>query len=315
MSATDPAATPPTAAGPPMVAAIGAFDGVHRGHQVLLTEMVARATELGARALCVTFDPDPEQVLRPDRPGRTLAPIDERVRLIRQLGVHEVYLWPFTATVARMRPEEFVGALCARYRLIEVWVGADFRFGRDRTGTVADLVALGRRFGFAVQTRAPVYDGDRPISSTRIRELLAAGDVAEAARLLGRPYRIAGEVIEGARRGRRLGFPTANLPPPRGQALPAEGVYAGRALLGDTAYDAVANVGRRPTFDEEQPLIEVHLLDFAGDLYRRHLAFDFVAHLRGTRKFDSAEALQAQIARDIEAARAALRGLGDPRPA
>ncbi|HLH20984.1 MAG TPA: bifunctional riboflavin kinase/FAD synthetase [Chloroflexota bacterium] len=288
------------------MAAIGAFDGVHRGHQVLLGDMVARAAELGARAVCVTFDPDPAQVLHPDVHPRALCSTAERERLIRAVGVDEVYVWPFTPAVAQMSPEAFMADLCARYPLIEVWVGVDFGFGRDRAGNVQTLVELGQRYGFGVHARAPVYDGDRPISSTRIRDLLEAGEVAEAARLLGRPYRLAGEVLGGAQRGRQLGFPTANLVPPAEQVLPAHGVYAGRATVEGTTYASVANVGTRPTFGEDRPLIEVHLLDYAGDLYGRHLAFDFVERVRTIRRFESIEALRAQITADIASARVCL---------
>jgi riboflavin kinase / FMN adenylyltransferase len=293
------------------VAAIGAFDGVHRGHQALLADVVARARELGARSVCVTFDPDPERVLRPEMRPRALGTIADRARLVRELGVDEVYVWPFTPAVAQMTPAEFVAALAARYPLAEVWVGADFRFGHDRAGTTSTLAVLGRRHGFTVRPVEPVFDGAQPISSTRIRDLLESGEVAEAARLLGRPYRLAGEVIGGAQRGRQLGFPTANLLPPAGQALPSEGVYAGRAHVEGAAHPAVANLGSRPTFGEDQPLLEVHLLDYAGDLYGRQLALDLIDRVRPTRRFESLDALRAQIAADITTARALLGALKD----
>ncbi|HZU07117.1 MAG TPA: bifunctional riboflavin kinase/FAD synthetase [Chloroflexota bacterium] len=293
---------------PPVVVAIGAFDGVHRGHRLLLGSMVARARELGARAVCITFDPDPERVLRPEAPPQSLCSTAERVQRIREIGIDAVDLWPFTPEVAQMTPAEFVAAVCARYPVIEVWVGANFAFGRGRSGNVQTLAELGRRYGFAVHAVPPVYDGDRPISSSRIRELLRAGEVREAARLLGRPYRLAGEVIGGARRGRQLGFPTANLRPPDDQLLPAQGVYAGWAQISSGVYPAVANIGARPTFGEEQPLIEVHLLDFDGDLYGQHLAFDFADRLRTIRRFASLDELRAQIAQDIATARLALVG-------
>jgi riboflavin kinase/FMN adenylyltransferase len=266
--------------------------------------MVARAADLGARAVCVTFDPDPARVVRPDLPMRALCSTSERERLIREVGVDEVFVWPFTPAVARLSPEQFMAELCGRYPLVEVWVGVDFGFGRDRAGNVQTLVELGERHGYAVHARAPVFDGDSPISSTRIRDLLEDGEVAEAARLLGRPYRIGGEVLGGAQRGRQLGFPTANLAPPAEQALPAHGVYAGLATVGSAVHPSVANVGTRPTFGEEQPLIEVHVLDFTGDLYGQQLAFDFVERVRTIRRFESLEALRAQIAEDIAGARA-----------
>ena len=289
-----------------VVAAIGAFDGVHRGHQALLADVVARAAAVNARSVCVTFDPDPERVLRPQVRPRALGSVADRTRLVRELGVDEVYVWPFTPAVAQMTPAEFVAALAQRYPLTEVWVGADFRFGHDRLGTPDTLRDLGRQYGFRVHPVAPVFDGPLPISSTRIRDLVEAGEVAEAARLLGRPYRLAGEVIGGAQRGRQLGFPTANLLPPAGQALPAEGVYAGVATVGESPHLAVANLGSRPTFGEEQPLLEVHLLDYEGDLYGHHLVLDLVDRVRPTRRFESLDALRAQIATDIATARGVL---------
>ena len=295
------------------VAAIGAFDGIHRGHQALLTSMAARARALGGRSVCITFDPDPEQVLRPDQAPPALCSTAERARLVQALGVDETYVWPFTLAVAQMAPEEFVAALCDRYPLVEVWVGANFGFGRGRSGTVETLAELGTKYGFRVQIVPPVIDGDRPISATRIRGLLASGEVREAARLLGRYYRLENEVVGGAQRGRQLGFPTANLLPPPGRALPAPGVYAGRAHLDDREYAAVANVGSRPTFGEEQPLIEVHLLDFAGDIYGRRLAFDFVARVRPVQRFGSLDELRTQIGRDIDRSRE-LVGLSPPSP-
>jgi len=268
--------------------------------------MVQRAAALGARTVCVTFDPDPAQVLHPNLPPRNLCSTVERERLIEAVGIDEVFVWAFTPEVAQMSPDEFVVGLCGRYPLVEVWVGADFRFGRDRAGNVQSLAELGERHGFAVHARAPVYDGDRPISSTRIRDLLEHGEVAEAARLLGRPYRLAGEVLGGAQRGRQLGFPTANIVPPPSQVLPAHGVYAGLSTIDGGVYPSVTNVGTRPTFGEEKPLIEVHLLEFSGDLYGQQLAFDFVERVRPIRRFDSIDSLRAQIAADIVSARTCL---------
>jgi len=285
------------------VAAIGAFDGVHRGHQALLRGVVGRAAEVGARSVCVTFDPDPERVLRPERAPLALCSVEERTRLVQALGVAETYVWPFTTTVARMSPEDFVSALCTQYPLVEVWVGTNFAFGRGRSGTVDTLTALGRLHGFAVQVMTPVIDGGRPVSSTRIRGLLADGDVSEAAHLLGRYYELAGKVIGGAKRGHQLGFPTANLLPPAGQVLPAQGVYAGHAVVDGQLHPAVANVGSRPTFGEEQPLIEVHLMDFEGDIYGQRLEFAFVERVRAVQRFASLDELRLQIGRDIDRAR------------
>jgi len=299
----DPTAQPRAARA---VAAIGVFDGVHRGHQFLLRDVAERAVEVDARSVAVTFDPDPQAVLRPGAPAAALCSLEERVALIRALGLDEVFVWPFTPQVAAMSPSEFVAALRDRYGLCEVWVGENFAFGQGRRGTVATLTELGEQHGFGVHSVAPVYEGAQPISSSRIRELLLAGEVRDAAHLLGRPYRLGGEVVTGAERGRQLGFPTANLIPPVGRVLPAYGVYAGHAIEGGRAYPAVANVGSRPTFGEEQPLIEVHLLDYSGDLYGRELAFEFVERVRPIQRFASVDELRAQIQADIASARVRL---------
>jgi riboflavin kinase/FMN adenylyltransferase len=301
-----------TAGRQPVIVVLGAFDGVHRGHQALLRGAVAAGRRQGARVVAVTFDPDPEHVLRPAEAPPDLTTTEERVQLIHEQGVDEVCVWPFTPAVAQMRPEEFVAALCARYPVVGIWVGENFRFGHERTGSPATLAALGAQLGFSVHTLPPVYDGDRPISSTRIRELLLAGDVRAAARLLGRLYRLQGAVVGGAQRGRQLGFPTANVQPPAGRLLPAPGVYVGQATIEEGTWPAVANLGSRPTFDDPRPLLEVHLLDYAGDLYGRVLAFAFVDRVRPVQRFGSVAELRAQIAQDIERARALLREPGPP---
>jgi riboflavin kinase/FMN adenylyltransferase len=289
-----------------VVAAIGAFDGVHRGHQRLLMDMVESAGRQHARSVCITFDPDPQRVVLRTSEALSLCPIADRIHFIEALGVEEVQVWPFTAAVASMSPEEFVSALQQRNPLREVWVGANFGFGRDRIGNADTLLAIGQREGFAVRIAPLVWDGDATISSTRIRDLLRLGHVREAATLLGRRYQIAGNVTDGAKRGRQLGFPTANLVPPSEQLLPAEGVYAGLAHLEGDTHRAVANLGARPTFGESQMLLEVHLLDFKGDLYGQWLRFEFAEHVRSTRRFDSLDDLRTQISRDVEAARGYL---------
>jgi riboflavin kinase/FMN adenylyltransferase len=289
-----------------IVAAIGAFDGVHRGHQRLLKDMVASAGRQHARSVCITFDPDPQRVVRRTSEALSLCPIADRIQFIEALGVEEVQVWPFTPEVASMSPEEFVSALQQRNAVREVWVGANFGFGRDRSGNADTLLAIGQRKGFAVRIAPLIWDGDATISSTRIRGLLRLGQVREAATLLGRRYQIAGNVMDGAKRGRQLGFPTANVVPPPEQLLPAEGVYAGLAHLDGNTHRAVANLGARPTFGESQMLLEVHLLDFQGDLYGQWLRFEFAEHVRSTRRFDSLDDLRAQIGRDVEAARGYL---------
>lgn len=284
--------------------AIGVFDGVHRGHQYLIEQMVAHARSIGHASVCVTFDPDPEVVLHPERSLYSLSSVEERTRRLQGLGIEQVDVLPFTPQVARQSALEFVSGLQRAYSLHALWVGSDFALGRDRMGTVDRLEAIGRERGFEVVAVEPLRDGSRALSSTWIRELLREGDVRGAAQLLGRPFGLEGTVIEGARRGQQLGFPTANLRPPPGRALPADGVYVIQAQVSGTAWVGVANLGARPTFGESERLLEAHLIDFAGDLYGSLLEVCFLERLREVRRFNSLEELQAQLKEDVAAARA-----------
>jgi riboflavin kinase / FMN adenylyltransferase len=287
----------------PVVATIGAFDGIHRGHQLLLRQVVDRARSLGILSLCVTFDPHPDTVLYPERRLTHLTDRAEKERVLHELGLDHVLVIPFTRELSMLRPEEFLGLIQERYPLAELWVGSDFALGRGRSGTIAALADIGRVEGFALHVVPPQKVDREVISSTFIRTLLTQGNVRQVARLLGRRYRIVGKVEEGAARGRQLGFPTANIRPDPGRTLPADGVYAAIVPLDSREWRAVVNLGSRPTFQEGERLLEVHLLDFAGDLYGRDLAVEFVDHIRDVRRFESIDALRAQIARDAEAAR------------
>lgn len=283
--------------------AIGVFDGVHRGHQYLIEQMVASAANSAHATACMTFDPDPETVLHPERVTDALSTPAERSDLLRSLGVQQVDVLPFTREVARQSPMEFMNWLQQQFRLHALWVGSDFALGRDRTGTVATLREIGRNLGFELMAVEPLEVEGRPISSTWIRELLHAGKVRAASELLGRPYCIPGSVVEGARRGQQLGFPTANIVPPGGRAMPADGVYLVRVDIGGTWFAGVANLGGRPTFQEADRLLEVHILDFGDDLYGASLEVCFVETLREVRRFASVEELRAQIERDVQLAR------------
>jgi riboflavin kinase/FMN adenylyltransferase len=295
----------PTGLASPAVT-IGNFDGVHRGHQALVRATVARARASGGAAVVLTFDPHPAQVL-----GRRVPPaltaLAQKAELLEALGVDTVAVLPFTREVAGLSPEAFArgvlaGALGARH----VVVGESFRFGRRQAGDAPGLARLGDGLGFTVQAVPPVLDEGRPVSSSRVREALAAADVAHAATLLGRPHFVDGVVVEGDRRGRTIGFPTANLDPGPG-LLPARGVYAGPCRLPDgRAPLAVVNVGQRPTFGGGTVTVEAHLLDFSGDLYGARLRLSFAARLREEQRFAAVDALVAQIGRDIERARALL---------
>jgi riboflavin kinase / FMN adenylyltransferase len=287
----------------PVVATIGAFDGIHRGHHLLLGQVVERARALGLRSLCVTFEPHPDLVLYPDRHVTYLTDRVEKERVLRQLGLDEVMVVEFTHALSMLTPEEFLGLVEEQHALAELWVGSDFALGRGRSGTIAALAELGRVQGFALHVVPPQRSDREVISSTFIRSLLSQGNVRHANRLLGRRYRISGIVETGAARGRQLGFPTANIRPDPKRALPADGVYAAVVPLDGVEYRAVANLGSRPTFKEGERLLEVHLLDTTADLYGKPLDVDFVDRLRDTQRFDSIDALRAQIARDADAAR------------
>lgn len=288
-----------------VVATVGAFDGIHRGHQLLLREVVARARYLRIESLCVTFDPHPDTVLYPERQLTYLTDRPEKERVLRELGLDHVLVFEFTRELSMLRPEEFLGLVRERFRLAELWVGSDFALGRDRSGTISALVEIGRVQALALHVVPPQKVDDEVISSTFIRKLLADGQVGHANRLLGRHYRVSGRVEQGAARGRQLGWPTANIRPDRQHALPADGVYLALVPLDGQVRRAVVNLGARPTFEEGERLLEVHLLDFSGDLYGQELGVDFVDRIRGTRRFPSIDALREQIARDVEAARSA----------
>ena len=287
----------------PVVATIGAFDGIHRGHHLLLGQVVDRAKALGLPALCVTFDPHPDLVLYPDRHVTYLTDRAEKERVLRELGLDEVLVIEFTLALSMLTPEEFLGLVEEEHPLAELWVGSDFALGRGRSGTIAALAELGRIQGFALHVVPPRRADREVISSTFIRSLLSQGNVRHANRLLGRRYRISGVVEAGAARGRTIGFPTANIRPDTKRALPADGVYAAVVPLEGVEHRAVVNLGSRPTFKEGERLLEVHLLDMKVDLYDRQIDVDFVDRLRDVQRFESIDALRAQIARDADAAR------------
>jgi riboflavin kinase/FMN adenylyltransferase len=298
------------------VLTIGNFDGVHIGHRAILRTVTDRARALDGESVVYTFDPHPRKVLQGERAPGLLATTEQKLELLAAAQIDLVVLEPFTPEFAHTSPEAFVReCVHARVRPREVYVGYDFHFGRDREGSMRTLTELGPRLGFAVTIIPEVTIDGRDVSSTRIRELLAAGAVEQAALLLGRPYAIRGRVASGDQRGRTLGFPTANVDPET-EVLPGHGVYAGRVLLLDdppagaggpargARFGAVTNVGRRPTFKpDDPPLAEAHLLDFGGDLYGRRIELAFESRLREERRFPGADALREQIARDVAEAR------------
>jgi riboflavin kinase/FMN adenylyltransferase len=311
----------------PSVVTVGNFDGVHRGHASVLTRMVADARAAGARSVAVTFTPHPQQVHRPDEAPPLLTGDADRLELLERTGLDAVLLLTYTLEFAQQTAEEFVRTyLVDGLRARTVVVGRDVRFGRGNAGDLATMVELGERFGFAVEVIEDVAPGPaehpdaladpltRRWSSTWVRELLVAGDVRQAARVLGRPHRVRGTVVHGDKRGRDLGFPTANLSPDATGMVPADGVYAGwlrRPALPADAPDAVlpaaVSIGTNPTFAGAQRRVEAYVLDRTDlDLYGEEVVLELVERLRPTLKFDSVDALVERMHEDVEGVRAAL---------
>ncbi len=287
------------------VATIGNFDGVHLGHQAVLGQLAEKAEQLGLPTTVVTFEPHPQEWFFPDRAPPRLTRLREKLTALRRYSVDRVLVLRFDARLAAMEAAAFVERILVDgLGVRHLVVGDDFRFGRNRAGDFAFLRAMGARHGFdVVAMHSFRIDGAR-VSSTRIREALAGGDMDTAEKLLGRPYRMCGRVAHGDRRGRGIGFPTANLHLHR-RASPVLGVFAVEVFgVPGEPVPGVANVGVRPTVDGTRALLEVHLLDFEGDLYGRYVQVDFLHKLRDERRFASFEALRAQIRRDVEAARA-----------
>jgi riboflavin kinase / FMN adenylyltransferase len=294
------------------VVAVGNFDGVHRGHQALIAEARRLATERGALLGILAFEPHPQEFFHPNAECFRLTPFRTKARLIAELGADVLYALSFDGEMAgKLAPEFVMDVLVSGLAAGHVIVGPDFRFGKGRTGNVTTLAYMGQMEGFGVEVVEPVIDQARgKISSTVIRDALRAGKPEEAARLLGHHWTIEARVEHGDKRGRELGFPTANMRLD-GYMKPAFGIYAVRAILLDadkpsTRYDGVANIGVRPMFETPTPLVEAHLFDFRGDLYGRHLAVELVSYLRPEAKFTSLEVLKAQIAADSEAAKRVL---------
>jgi len=292
------------------VITLGTFDGVHLGHRAVIDKTIAIAERESRLSAVLTFDPHPLRVVRPDAAPRLLTTTAEKMDLLRRTGAARVDVIPFTAYLARFSPRRFVeDVLLAHYGLAHLVVGHDHGFGKDRSGDIETLRAIGAELGFAVTSVPALQIGDAPVSSTRIRNLLLAGDVAPAADLLGRPYSLEGPVVRGEQRGRVLGFPTANVAVDADKLLPREGIYVVQALIDAEAAPrrGVMHLGPRPTFFGFSPSAEVFLLDFEGDLYDRHLQVHFLHRIRDIARFDSAEALQDAIRSDIEIARAWFR--------
>lgn len=291
----------------PLSIAIGVFDGVHIGHQALIRQTAEGAKQIHGRALAATFDPLPIQALAPGAPPSALSDVDGRVNLLHAAGADEVVVFHFTREFAALSADEFVRRLVGAGEVRRILVGEDFQFGHDRGGDVRTLAAAGAKHGFQVVVATPVVEGGELVSSTRIRNALLAGDVTGAARLLGRAYSVEGKVVHGAKRGRALGFPTINLAVPPERLLPRDGIYAMTVRVRDEEVAAAASLGVRPTFGGGDRTLEAYLLDWEGDAYGAKIEAAFVKRLRDELRFANAEELTEQIARDVEATRAALR--------
>jgi len=311
------------------VLAIGNFDGVHRGHQEVLSEATGIAKREGRRSGAVVFEPHPREFFAPEIPFFRLTPLPLKLQLLEALGLDQTFVIEFDRELASLSAEAFATEVVAKgLGASHVVVGHDFSYGKGRTGTTDELAALGRVLGFGVDVVAPVGAGGATFSSSRIREHLRDGEVREAADQLGYWWRVRGRVGEGAGRGKGLGFPTVNLPLEPGQDV-RHGIYAMRVDHDGRRYHAAGYVGARPTFGEGEPVLEAYLLDFAGDLYRQEVEAEFIAFLRPDETFATPEALAAQMREDCDRARTVLakidaddpmrrfplaRALGKPKP-
>lgn len=294
---------PPDVAG--TVVTVGTFDGVHLGHWAVLEEIGRRARGRGLDSVLITFDRHPLTVVRPEAAPSLLTTPDEKKAILAQTDLDYVAFLPFTRNLSLYEPEEFVQlVLIDRFRVSELVIGYDHGFGRSRSGDIDVLRTLGQRLGFDVDVVEAVEDGHSAVSSSSIRRLLADGDVAAAAQGLGRPYSFRGPVVHGMGRGRKLGFPTANIrPPPGNKLLPASGIYAVRASLHSQILNGLLHLGPRPTFAGSPPSIELYLLDFDDDIYGELVRIEFLTRLRNVLPFRSAEELIRQMQADRDAAR------------
>jgi riboflavin kinase / FMN adenylyltransferase len=288
------------------VCAIGNFDGVHLGHRAILKAAIDRARAAAGTAFALTFDPLPAKLLVPDRAPPLILIPDDKLELLRLSGIDGVIVLKFTRELSMLSPLEFVrdylrGKIGAR----EVVAGHSFSFGHNRAGNPSVMVELGREFGFDTTVVGPVKLGGVEVSSTKIRELIASGDMRGAAKLMGRYHFIHGPVVRGRERGRKIGFPTANIESET-ECVPPDGVYATRVILDDGAYGSITNIGMRPTFSESARSIEAHIFDFTRDIYGMRLKLELIERIRPERKFDNADALKNQIALDLSKAREIL---------
>lgn len=292
----------------PAVLTIGSFDGVHLGHQTIIQGVLASARQKGVVSVALTFEPSPREVLRPGQPLAYLTRLPEKTRLLEQTGLDELVVIPFTKELSQVEAPDFIKWVRQYLPFVEMWEGEDFALGHGRTGNTRVLAELGRELGYTMQIAPLIEVDDQPVSSTRIREAIMSGDVETATKLLGHYPTVPGTVVPGSRRGRELGYPTANLALLPNQALPADGVYATwcyRPATGETL-PSVTSIGTRPTFDDDARLVEVHILDYNADLYGETLTAHFVKYLRSQVRFDGIEPLIKQMDADTATTRETL---------
>ena len=287
---------------------IGVFDGVHAGHRYLLKKMQQRAAEKSLLSGVVTFSPHPKSVLHPHRQLPCLSNLEDRVRAFRELGINIVTVLTFTPKVARLSAQEFVSLVKKQLRMRSIIVGPDFALGRSREGNINLLRALGREMKFSVEIIPPYTINGEVVSSTLIRQALVEGDMRKVEKLMGHYFYLRGKVITSDKRGRVLGFPTANLDIPitSAQALPGNGIYATIAQVDSKQFSAATNIGIRPTFGKGEKTVETHLLNYKGDLYGKDISVEFVQKLRDEQRFPSSEELKAQIEKDVREVEAIL---------
>ena len=295
------------------VLTIGSYDGVHRGHRQIISNLKRAAIEHQALTALIAFHPRPAAIFSSNPPGDYLTTIQEKIALFETFQLDLVAIIPFSFEFAQTSAHNFIEQIVTAFAPVELWVGSDFQFGRDRQGNVTLLQESGRQMGFTVSNVDLQFLAGERVSSTRIRQAVSDGDVRLAAHLLGDYAFFMGEVILGAQRGRTLGFPTANIAIDRDKLLPKNGVYAVWFQVDDEILPAVANVGIRPTFDGQTKTVEVHVFDFAGDIYNQAVRVDWVAYIREERAFNGVEALVKQIQADSETARIILAK--EPLPA
>jgi len=290
---------------------IGNFDGVHLGHQHIFRKIAAEAVQNSCKAVVISFDPHPKMILHPDiQPFYLITSVEEKIERIAETGIDGLVLIPFSMAFSRMTAREFIcSILWEKLRIRKIFIGHDYTFGRGKEGNETYLSAFGRELGFQLEVISAFKVGDSVISSTLTRNTILAGDVKKAASFLGRPYSISGIVVEGHRRGRDLGFPTANIKPDKA-LVPARGIYAVRVSLAGRTYKGVLNIGFNPTFSDKTLSVEVYILDFHDDIYGKRAELFFIERIRDEVKFDGPAKLIEQIKRDVDQARIVLDGQG-----